>query len=111
MDWQYEKDRIYSIDENGKLISEVTFSENNTGDLSINRVYVIPEKRGIGVASKTMEKMAQYLRDNNQRAVASCPYANAWLKKNRDNYSDIILDKIFDGAIASRVGLYARYIR
>ncbi len=111
MDWKYEKDRIYSVDENGKLISEVTFSENDSGDLSINRVYVIPEKRGMGIASETMEKMAQYLRDENQRAIAYCSYADTWLKKNRDNYSDIILDKILNGALASKVGLYARYIR
>ena len=111
MEWIYEKDRIYSMDENKKIISEVIFKENGKREISINHVYVVPEKRGTGIGSETMKVMAQYLRDEHMQATATCSYANTWLKENKENYSDVILDKIYDEAVACRIATYNPYIR
>ncbi len=111
MEWRYEQDRIYSVDDNNRLISEVIFRSINGKEVSINHVYVVPDKRGQGIASETMKVMAKYLRDENIQATATCSYANTWLKHNRKDYSDIILDKIYDEAVACRIATYNPYIR
>lgn len=95
MDWKYESGRIYSVDENNNLLAETNFSIKEGGEVDISHTYVDPSLRGKGVAGKMMEAVTQYLRENGLKATASCSYANAWLKKNRESYSDII-SKDFD---------------
>ncbi len=103
MQWKYEKGRIHSEDENGTLVSEVTFNEKNTGVVNINHVYVAPKLRGAGVASNTMEVMAKYLKDENLKTTATCSYANTWLKRNKAKYSDIILDELYNEPMACSI--------
>ena len=103
MEWKYEKGRIYSEDEKGILVSEVTFNEKSKGEVNINHVYVTPKLRGAGVASNTMEVMAKYLKDENIKTTATCSYANAWLKRNKAKYSDIILDELFNEPVACSI--------
>ena len=88
MNWEYEKGRIYSVDENNELLAETTFVFKDNGDVDINRTYVHPKLRGQGIAGKMMGVVAEYLRENSLKATATCSYANAWLKKHRESYSD-----------------------
>lgn len=90
MNWEYEKGRIYSVDENNELLAETTFVFKDNGDVDINRTYVHPKLRGQGIAGKMMGVVAEYLRENSLKATATCSCANAWLKKHRESYSDII---------------------
>ncbi|NLM98240.1 MAG: N-acetyltransferase [Halanaerobiaceae bacterium] len=94
MDWKYEKGRIYSVDENNELMAETTFVFKKSDVIDINRTYVHPELRGQGLAGKLMGLVAEYLRENSLKATASCPYANTWLKRNRESYSDIISEEL-----------------
>lgn len=41
-----------------------------------------------------MEAVAQRLRQDGLKAVASCSYASAWLIKHRDSYADVISDDL-----------------
>ncbi len=96
MDWKFENGRIYSIDENNKLMAETTYSFLGNGEVDIDHTFVNPALRGKGVAGTMMEVVAKYLLDNGLKAVASCSYANAWLKKHRESYPDIISENIDD---------------
>lgn len=103
MEWKYEKDRIHSEDENGNLVSEVTFNEKHQGEVNINHVYVDPKLRGAGVASNTMEVMVKYLKNEKLKATATCSYANMWLKRNKAKYSEIISAELFNEPVACSI--------
>lgn len=90
MNWTYENGRIYSVGENDELMAETTFVANGDGAVEIDHTYVNPVLRGQGVAGAMMEVVAAYLRESGLKASASCTYANAWLNKHRESYSDIL---------------------
>ena len=90
MNWIYETGRIYSVNENNELVAEAICVPAGNGTVDIKRTYVNPDYRGSGIAGQLMEAVAEHLRKVGLRAVATCPYANAWLKRHRDTYPDII---------------------
>ena len=90
MEWKYENGRIYTVDDKGELMAEVTFNYKETDIVNINHVYVNPILRGKGVAGEAMKVVVDYLRNNNLKAVATCPYAKGWFEKNKDSYGDVI---------------------
>lgn len=103
MDWQYENGRIFSVNENKELMAETTFVYKEKGEVDIDHTYVNPQLRGKGLAGKMMEVVAGYLRENSLKATATCSYANAWLKKHREAYSDIISDDLDNQAVACKI--------
>lgn len=94
MNWIYEPGRVYSIDETNTCIAEATYVFLDKNKVDINHTYVDPSLRGQGVAGEMMEAVAQRLRQDGLKAVASCSYANAWLRKHRDSYADVISDEL-----------------
>jgi predicted GNAT family acetyltransferase len=92
MDWKYEKGRIYSENEKGELMAEATYDTAENGELNIHHTYVNPSLRGQGVADKMMVAVAEYLRKEGKKAIATCSYADMWFKKNEEAYSDIIAE-------------------
>ncbi|MBK5246817.1 MAG: N-acetyltransferase [Peptostreptococcaceae bacterium] len=90
MEWIYKEGRIYSENEKGELMAEATYVTMPNGEISIDHTYVNPSLRGQGVANKMMVAVAEYLRQCDTKAVASCSYAISWFKKNEEAYSDII---------------------
>lgn len=104
MEWKYGNGKMQGVDEDGNLLSEVTFTEDNKGTININHVYVIPKLRGQGFASETMEAMSLYLRDKKLKATATCSYAITWFKRNKDKYADVISDELlFTAPIACSI--------
>lgn len=94
MKWNYEDERIYSINNENELMAEVTFVFTGDNEVDINHTYVNPVLRGQGVAGEMLKLLAEYLRQKGIKATATCSYANAWLKKNMATYSDIISENL-----------------
>lgn len=90
MNWKFEKERIYSVDKNGELMAETTLVSKAKGEVDIDHTYVNPVLRGKGVAGEMMKVVAAYLSRESLKATATCSYANAWLKRHRETYADII---------------------
>lgn len=90
MKWKYENGRIYATDDKEELMAEVTFNYEKSNIVNINHVYVNPILRGKGVAGEAMKVVVDYLRNNNLKALATCPYASGWFEKNKDLYRDVI---------------------
>lgn len=103
MIWKYEEGHIYSTDEDGRLMAEVNYTRRNSNEIDIEHVYVDPELRGQGMAGQTMTVVAEYLRKNGLKATASCSYANSWLQKNENHYSDVIAKGLGSQAAACRI--------
>lgn len=88
MIWKFENNRIYSLDEDNNLMAETTFVFKGK-EVNIDHTYVHPSLRGQGIAGKMMEIVVGYIREQNLKVTASCSYANTWLKRHRDLYTDI----------------------
>src|SRR6056297_583406 len=103
MDWKYEDQRIYSIDEKGELMAETTFVLKENGEVNIDHTYVNPALRGEGVAGRMMKVVAEYLREKGLKATSTCSYANLWFKRHEESYSDIISEDIDNEAVACKI--------
>ena len=103
MNWKYDYERIYSENEAGELMAEITFKHESEKEVNIDHVYVNPVLRGQGVAGKIMVIMVDYLRKEKLKATATCSYANSWLKKNEEEYLDIISDKNVENVLACKI--------
>ena len=103
MEFKFEKGRIYSVGENNELMAELTYVFKSNCEVNIDRTFVNTKLRSHGAAGKLMEEAAIYLRSNNLTATVSCSYANAWLKKHKEEFSDIISDEFDDVATARKI--------
>lgn len=104
MEWKYEDGRIYSTDQKGELMCEATFTRKENGDMDIDHTYVNPVLRGQGIAAKMMEVVAEYFRKEGFKATATCSYANIWLKRHEEQYSDILSEDLSGQAMACKIG-------
>jgi len=103
MDWNYEKDRIYSTDEKGELMCETTFLRKENGEVNIDHTYVNSVLRGQGVAPKMRVVVAEYFRKEGFKATATCSYANIWLKRHEKQYPDILSKDTSDQAVECKI--------
>jgi len=91
MEFQITEGRIFSLDEQQAVLAEATYAPVRAGVVDINHTYVSPVLRGQGIAWQLMELLANELRKQGLKAVASCSYAEIWLERNRAAYADIIV--------------------
>jgi predicted GNAT family acetyltransferase len=89
MEFKHEKSRIFLNNEEGKTIAEVTFPETSDNTVNINHTFVDGSLRGQGVADKLLSELAQELKSNNKKAVATCSYAVGWFEKHPE-YEDLL---------------------
>lgn len=86
MKFQEEKGRFFLNDENGKMIAEVTFQENEVWNL--DHTYVSDTLRGQGIAAKLVDAVVQKARKEGKKIYPTCPYAVAQFDKLPE-YSDV----------------------
>lgn len=89
MEWKQKADRIFTLSEDEKVISEVCFTRK--GDtIHVTHVYVDESYRGQGIANEAMLAVMDYLKSNRLKLTASCPYAISWIEKNGHKYKQFI---------------------
>ena len=79
MEFRKEPGRIFSTDETGKLLAEVTFPERE-GVAVINHNFVDGSLRGQGVAGQLLRAVADTLRQDGRKAKPICSYAIHWFE-------------------------------
>ncbi len=89
MQWHIEPARIFSENEQGQLLAEITFPPVDNDTVCINHTFVSPSLRGQGVAQQLMEQMAAYLQQHHQKAIITCPFASQWFRKHAE-YHDCL---------------------
>jgi len=89
MEFTIEESRIYAEDENGRILCELAMPGYSSGISAITHVYVARFLRNQGIASKLMETACDVFRRQGRKAVAICPYAVSWIKKNPE-YDDVL---------------------
>lgn len=89
MQFQIGENRLYAVDEQGKLLAEVTFPLIKDGVVEINHTFVDVSLRGQGVAGRMLEAVAAHLRERGWKAVPTCSYALKWFGDHPE-YGDIL---------------------
>lgn len=77
MTFSQEPGRIFARDENGKLLAEVTFPQQD-GVAVINHTFVDDSLRGQGEAGQLLQAVADTLRREGRKARPTCSYAVHW---------------------------------
>ena len=88
MEFQHERERIFALDEQGKLVAEVTFPISE-GVADIDHTFVDQSLRGQGVAGQLLDAAVRQIRMEGLRAKATCSYAAKWFKEHPDQ-SDLL---------------------
>ena len=82
MTWKIEENRLYAEDVDGALLAETTFPPAGEGVVDVDHTYVDESLRGQGIAGQMMETVVGILRQRGLKALASCPYAAAWMERH-----------------------------
>lgn len=77
----------YFIDE--RVVGNVFFTKDNNL-IRLTSTIVKPEERGKGIASKMLEEVFNYFRENNYKVIIECYYVNKWILDKKD-YQDLIV--------------------
>ena len=85
MDFTVEQNRIFRVDDQGKLLAEVLFPNSEEGLVTITRTFVDDSLRGQNVASKLMEALVPELQSQNKKAKAVCSYAKQWFAQHPEH--------------------------
>ena len=83
MEFIKEDSRIYSLDDNGKVVAEITFYESENGVFTIDHTFVDESLRGQGIAGKLVEMAVKEIEKRGGKVEATCSYAKKWLEKNK----------------------------
>lgn len=76
-----EKERIYAVDNEGKVVAEITFPTRN-GISTINHTFVDNSLRGQGLARELVKSAAEKILADGHRIAATCPYAVVWFRRH-----------------------------
>lgn len=81
MDYITEKERIYALDAQGKVVAEVTFPTSNCIS-NIDHTFVDESLRGQGIASELVRLAAEKIQADGNHIAATCPYAVVWFQRH-----------------------------
>lgn len=78
----------FFVEEDGKRVAEMVVSISGS-NLTVYHTEVSESLKGKGVSTQLLEKMVQYVRDNNLKVIPLCPYVNVQFRRHPDKYDDI----------------------
>ena len=84
MEYFVDEQGIYLKDsENaGRVLAEITFIKVSENIIEINHTFVDESLRGQGIANILMEKVIDYMEENNLKCILTCSYAIKWFEKH-----------------------------
>ena len=85
MKFNHTPTRIYSIDEHGSLVAEITFPTASKNTYCINHTFVDPSLTGQGIAGRLVQMAVDQIRAQGGTVTATCSYAVKWLEKHPES--------------------------
>ena len=82
MDFKIEENRIYSVNNENKIIAEITFEEIEKGIFNINHTFVDESLRGQKIGEKLVKIAIEEIKKKNGKIQATCSFAKHYLDKN-----------------------------
>jgi predicted GNAT family acetyltransferase len=89
MEMKHDSNWIYIMDDDKNVIAEVTFPNVNEGVVDINHTYVDGSLRGKGIADKLVNAAYDSIKEQEKKALLSCPYAVKWFDEHPEK-NDIV---------------------
>lgn len=74
--------------------AKIDYKIGRSGNIYLIHTEVPPEITHKGVANKIVKEALEWIRSHEMKMVPSCPYVKAFLKRNPDEYSDILADGV-----------------
>lgn len=87
-----KNERIFYIEQNGKVIAEMTYYFREEREMVINHTYVSPTLRGKGIAQELVEEGVKFAREKDYKIYPTCSYAQVLLNKE-EKFKDVLLEK------------------
>lgn len=85
-----KKEGIFYVEKDGKHLATMGYQHSGDHEITIDHTEVDPSLNGQGVGHELIEAAVSYLRKNNMKAVATCPFVKSVFEKNQQEYKDII---------------------
>ena len=85
MELTREATRVYALNEEDRLVAEITFPMTSPGVYTIDHTFVDPSLRGQGAADALVRAALEQIRENGGQAEATCSYALRWLEKHPEH--------------------------
>ena len=82
MDFRIEENRIYSVNNENKIIAEITFEKIEKGTFNINHTFVDESLRGQKIGEKLVQMAIEEIKKKNGKIQATCSFAKHYLDKN-----------------------------
>lgn len=81
MDFKINENGIDGINEEGKVMAQITYSKIEDGVYNIDHTFVDESLRGQKIAGKLVEMAIEEIKKKNAKVVATCSYARHYLEK------------------------------
>jgi len=80
----------FYVEEEGKLLAEMTFSMTGTDLMIIDHTEVSDKLRGKNVGYQLVHSAVEYARANHIKILPLCPFANSVFKKKAAEFGDVL---------------------
>lgn len=78
----------FVIEDGGARVAEMAISVSGE-NLTVYHTEVSDKLQGQGIATRLLEKMTAYARENRLKVIPLCPYVHAQFKRRPEQYADI----------------------
>lgn len=79
----------FYIELDGKREAEMTYRHSGDQQITIDHTEVSDSLKGQGVGKKLIKAAVDYLRNNNLKAVAECPFVKSVFDKKGEEFADV----------------------
>ncbi|MDR1573233.1 MAG: N-acetyltransferase [Clostridiales Family XIII bacterium] len=91
MEYIYEADRIFALNEKNETIAQVDFPAEGADGVAITRTFVDGSLRGQGVAAELVERVYDDMKGKRKTIRPVCSYAVKWFAEHPEK-SDVLAD-------------------
>lgn len=97
MKYVYKDNEIQVFNEEGLKVGRAKIPFENDNTINVMSVFIDPSLRGSGEASKLMDQVYDFAKEQGLRVENTCPYAVAWFKRHKDKH-DVLAESQPDEA-------------
>jgi predicted GNAT family acetyltransferase len=91
MEYIYEEDRIYALNDKNETIAQIDFPAEGAEGVAITRTFVDDSLRGQGVAAELVERVYDDMKEKGKTIHPVCSYAVKWFAEHPEK-SDVLAE-------------------
>ncbi len=88
-----EKNQVYLINDENKVVAYIKFPLINNQTVIINHTFVDENLRGMNIADTLIRYAIEIIKQQNKFAIPVCSYAIKWFNEHQDIVKPILLDE------------------